>query len=337
MLEALDTAVLELDEADRVRSMNGAAEQCLGTGRERAEGQALALINGVPGELRNAIGATRSDHQRRHVRECHLAGGFYDCTIQPLPEQGILLELHDLHWEHQAQQLEQREMQTGMLDLLRRNLGHEIRNPLGGIRGAAQMMAAELGDRELGTLAQLIMREVDRIDELIQRFGQPRIEQVEVDIHYVIDEATELMTVEASGRVAVERDYDPSIPGLPGDPSALRQVFLNLVRNAIQADATTIRLRTRIEHGAALLQPGQSTLARIDVEDDGEGVPEKLRALLFLPLVTGRREGTGLGLALAQQVAAEHGGLLTYEPLERGSRFSLRLPLNGAPGVVNDG
>lgn len=333
MLETLDTAILQLDESNRIRLMNGAAEQCFGTGRDRAEGRDIGLLNGVPEDLQRAICATRDDHLRRHLRECHLAGGIYDCNIQSLHGRGTLLELHDLNWEHKAQQLEQREVQTGMLDLLRRNLGHEIRNPLGGIRAAAQMIATELGEQELGTLAQLIMREVDRIDELIQRFGQPRIEHSKVDIHHVIDEAIEVMTVESAGQVRIERDYDPSIPGLPGDASALRQVLLNLVRNAIQAAAGNIHLRTRVEHGAALLQPGQSTLARIDVEDDGDGVPEKLRALLFLPLVTGRRDGTGLGLALAQQVAAAHGGLLTYEALDRGSRFSLRLPLHGAEGA----
>jgi two-component system nitrogen regulation sensor histidine kinase GlnL len=336
MLESLDTAVLELDGSNCVRTMNNAAEQCFGTGRERAEGQALGRLHGVPEQLQQAVSATRGDRLRRHLRECQLAGGLYDCNIQPLPGDGILLELHDLHWEHQAQQLEQREVQTGLLELLRRNLSHEIRNPLGGIRAAAQMMAAELGETELGTLARLIMREVDRIDELIQRFGQPRIEQRKVDIHHVLDEAIDLMTVDDAVRVEIERDYDPSIPSLTGDASALRQVFINLIRNAIQAAAESIRLRTRIEHGAALLQPGQSMLARIDVEDNGEGVPEKLRALLFLPLVTGRRDGTGLGLALAQQVAAAHGGLLAYEALERGSRFSLRLPLNGPEARADD-
>jgi two-component system nitrogen regulation sensor histidine kinase GlnL len=236
--------------------------------------------------------------------------------------------------ELQWLQLQQREVQTGMLDLLRRNLGHELRNPMGGIRGAAQMLDAELHDKELGTLARLIMREVDRIEELIRRFGQPRLSHSKADLHQVIDEAVDLLQAESGGRVGIERDYDPSIPPLPGDASALRQVVLNLVRNAQQAGAQNIRLRTRVEHGAALLQAGQGMLARADVEDDGEGVPEELRALLFLPLVTGRRDGTGLGLAMAQQIAAAHSGLLSYEALDQGSRFSLRLPLNEQPLVA---
>jgi len=330
MLEALDTAVLEIDSQDCVRYMNRAAEQCLGNSRERVVGQRLMEVPGVPDELLLALEATRGDGNRRNVRACRLAGGLYDCNVQALDNARVLLELHDLQLEQQMQRLQLREVQTGMLGLLRRNLGHELRNPLGGIRGAAQMLAAELQDQELGTLARLIMREVDRIEELISRFGQVRLSRSSMDLHQVVDEAVDLLRAESAGSVGIERDYDPSIPALPGDASALRQVMLNLVRNAQQAGAGRISLRTRIEHGA-LLQPGQTTIARIDIEDDGEGVPERLRALLFLPLVSGRRDGTGLGLALSQQIAAAHGGLLSYESLDRGSRFSLRLPLTALP------
>lgn len=327
MLDVLDTAVLELNEHNRIELMNGAAERCFGTGKDRSQGMALNHIAGIPPDLCQAVTDTRNDQRRRHLRECRLAGGLYDCNIQATQNRHVLLELYDLRWEQQRQQMEQREVQTGMLELLRRNLGHEIKNPLGGIRGAAQMMAAELEEQELGTLARLIMREVDRIDELIERFGRPRLNYSEADIHKVADEAIELLLAESGGATTVERDFDPSIPKLLGDASALRQILLNLVLNAYQAGAGKILLRTRIEHGFALMQGPNGTAVRIDVEDNGEGVPDELRAMLFLPLVTGRRDGTGLGLAMAQQMAAAHGGLLSYEALEQGSRFSLRLPI----------
>jgi len=327
LLELLDTAVVEMDGQGRIEQMNGAAELCLGTGRDRARGQQLANLAGASAEVISAVAASCQDQRHRHVRECQMAGGMYDCNIQVLEDQRMLLELHDLKWEQQTQQMAQREIQTRLLELLRRNLGHEIRNPLGGIRGAAQMLAAELGDQELGTLARLVMREVDRIDELIRRFGRENVSHSQVGIHMIADEAIELLMAESAGSIRIQRDYDPSIPQISADVPALRQVMLNLVLNAYQAGADEVCIRTRIEHGAALLQAGQSTVLRVDVEDDGEGVPEHLRALLFLPLVTGRREGTGLGLALSQQIAAAHGGLLTFEALEPGSRFSLRLPL----------
>jgi len=224
-----------------------------------------------------------------------------------------------------------------MLELLGRNLGHEIRNPLGGIRGASQMLANELASPEMATLARLIMREVDRIDELIQSFGQPQLAQLEVDFYPLLDEVLSLVGVEFGRQATIERDFDPSIPSIQGDGTAIRRVLLNLLRNAFQAAATHITIRTRVEHGGALLQAVTTSLLRIDVIDNGEGVPESLRNLLFLPLVTGKRNGTGLGLALSQQIAAAHGGLLTYEPLGEeqggGSRFSFYLPLERSRAV----
>jgi two-component system nitrogen regulation sensor histidine kinase GlnL len=239
----------------------------------------------------------------------------------------VLLEFYDLKWQQQQNKMQLREVQTGMMDLLRRNLGHEIRNPLGGIRAAAQMMAAELAGRELATLAELIMREVDRIDELLARFGRPELNFEPLDIHFVLRETTDLLRLESADTVRIIQNYDPSIPAISGDSSALRQLFLNLLLNAYQAGASEIEIRTRVDYDRSLLKPGTSRVVRLDFKDNGRGVPESLRSMLFLPLVTGRRDGTGLGLALSQQIAAAHEGLLTYAPLEPGSRFTLRLPL----------
>ena len=327
MLDSLSTAVVELDELGCVRSMNAAAEHCLATGRERVKGWRFRDIGGIPAELSEAISATANEQRGRHISECRLAGGLFDCTIQPITGQGMLLELHDLKWQRQQSKIQQREVQTGMMDMIRRNLGHEIRNPLGGIRGAAQMMAAELAGRELGSLAELIMREVDRVDELLERFGQSELDCQPVDIHFVLQETTELLRLESAESVKIIQNYDPSIPKISADTSALRQVFLNLLRNAFQAGATEIEIRSRVDYDISLLQPGMGRVVRLDIKDNGCGVPESLRGMLFLPLVTGRRDGTGLGLALAQQIAAAHKGLLTYAPLEPGSRFTLRLPL----------
>lgn len=193
------------------------------------------------------------------------------------------------------------------------------------------MLAAELETPELATLARMIMREADRIDDLIQSLGQPQMAQQMVTIYPLLDEALGLLKAEFTRDIRIVRDFDPSIPPIKGDPSALRQVLLNLLRNAFEAHASTITLRTRVEHGGALLQTTNAALLRLDVMDDGDGVPESLRQLLFLPMVTGKRGGTGLGLALSQQIAAAHGGLLTYESraddTAPGSCFSFYLPL----------
>ncbi len=327
MFDSLSTAVIELDDQGRVVNMNTAAEHCLGIGRERAHAQPLQEIEGIPEALVLAISATANEQRARHLSECRLAGGVFDCSVQPQSGRHLMLELYDLKWQIQQNNMQQREVQTGMMDLLRRNLGHEIRNPLGGIRGAAQMMASELDGSELATLAVLIMREADRIDELLARFGRPELERQQVDVHFVLQETTQLISLESSDSVKLIQDYDPSIPAISADATALRQVFLNLLRNAFQAGASNIIIRSRVDHEGALLTPGVSRVVRLDIEDNGCGVPESLRSMLFLPMVTSRRDGTGLGLALAQQIAAAHGGLLTFTPLDSGSRFTLRLPL----------
>jgi len=306
--------------------MNTAAEHCLLVSRDRACGRYIGEVAEIPRELREAISHLPDSSPGARLHELSFGNRPYDCTIQRADNHDLLLEFHNLEWERLRLRLQQRELQTGMLELLSRNLGHEVRNPLGGIRGAAQMLADELESGEQATLARLIMRESDRIDELIQRFGQPELDRQEIHLYPLLDEALDLLAAEFGDAVKVERDFDPSIPEVSADASAIRRVFLNLLRNACQAGASVIGIRTRIEHGHALLQSGQGSVIRVDIVDDGQGVPESLRSLLFLPLVTGRRDGTGLGLALSQQIASAHGGLLTFQALERGSRFTLLLP-----------
>jgi two-component system, NtrC family, nitrogen regulation sensor histidine kinase GlnL len=332
ILDLMDTAVISLDGHDRILVMNSAAEHCLCVGRERAMVRPLADVASIPKEMLAAVRQCRESESGMRLHDLELGGGQYDCTLQPGERGTVLLELQNLEWEHKRHRLEQRELQTGLLELLSRNLGHEIRNPLGGIRGASQMLASELASPEMANLARLIMREVDRIDELIQSFGQPKLAEEPVQFYPLLDEVIDLVEIEFSEQAVFERDFDPSIPVFAGDAMAIRQVLLNLMRNALQAQSTRVVIRTRVEHGGALLQSATTSLLRIDVVDDGEGVPESLRNLLFLPLVTGKRNGTGLGLALSQQIAAAHGGLLSYEPVRAGpgggSRFSLYLPLS---------
>jgi two-component system nitrogen regulation sensor histidine kinase GlnL len=326
LLDLLDTGVVRLDESGRVLLMNNAAEHCLMISRDRARGRSLHEVADIPPELQEAVQHLSEDSQGLRLHELRMGESIYDCTIQRTGGRDLLLEFHNLEWERLRLRLQQRELQTGMLELLSRNLGHEVRNPLGGIRGAAQMLAEELESGELATLARLIMRESDRIDELIQRFGQPELDRRELQLYRLLDEALDLLQAEFGDAISVERDYDPSIPTVWADASALRRVIVNLLRNACQAGASVIVIRTRVEHGHSLLQSGQGSLVRLDIIDNGHGVPESLRSLLFLPLVTGRRDGTGLGLALSQQIASAHGGLLTFEALEQGSRFTLLLP-----------
>lgn len=330
-LDLLDTGVVQLDPSGCIEVMNSAAEHCLMVSRDRAMGHDIRGLAEVPQEIDKAVSHPPDSGYSLRLHELRLGNDLFDCTVKNTRNGDLLLEFHNLEWEQMRLRLQQREVQTGMLDLLSRNLGHEVRNPLGGIRGAAQMLAEELESGELETLARLIMRESDRIDELIQKFGQPELQKKPIDLYPLLDEALELLRLEFGEDVHVERDYDPSIPSIEADQSAIRQVIVNLLRNACQAGATQLTIKTRVEYSNALLQSGHSSVIRLDVSDNGHGVPDSLRTLLFLPLVTGRRDGTGLGLSLSQQIASAHGGLLTFEPLETGSRFSLHLPIgNGS-------
>ncbi|MBX3724847.1 MAG: PAS domain-containing sensor histidine kinase [Xanthomonadales bacterium] len=204
-------------------------------------------------------------------------------------------------------------------------LAHELKNPLGGLRGAAQLLARRVLDPDLRAYADIIVAEVDRLSELTARLLAPArpAAPIQVNVHGLLERVRLLVGAEVA---AIERDYDPSLPDCPGEPDRLVQVLLNLLHNALAAGARRIVLRTRAEH-AARLAGGRGRAVRVDVMDDGAGVPEAVRATLFLPLVSGREGGTGLGLALAHEIVSEHGGRIAYDSRPGATVFSVWLPL----------
>lgn len=211
-----------------------------------------------------------------------------------------------------------------------RALAHELKNPLGGLRGAAQLLARRVLDADLRAYAAIIVAEVDRLAGLTTRLLAPArpAAPVQVNVHGLLER---VRLLQDGQQATIVRDYDPSLPECPGEPDRLVQVLLNLVHNAQDAGARRIVLRTRAEHGARLAG-GRGRAVRIDVQDDGAGVPDAVRATLFLPLVSGRDGGTGLGLAIAHEIVAEHGGRIAYDSRPGATVFSLWLPLPaGAP------
>ena len=209
-----------------------------------------------------------------------------------------------------------------------RGLAHEMKNPLAGLRGAAQLLKRGTGDPDQQLLADLVISEADRLGALADRLLHPRGKATmrALNPHEVTERARALIVAEAGAEIVLERDYDPSLPDIRGDADALLQVLLNLMRNAMQASAKTITIRTRAEHGAVVGGHVLKRAMRIDVIDDGRGVPDEVRESLFMPLVSGRADGTGLGLALAQEIAHEHGGQLTFRSQPGRTIFSLTLP-----------
>ncbi|WP_133501672.1 two-component system sensor histidine kinase NtrB [Cognatilysobacter terrigena] len=212
-----------------------------------------------------------------------------------------------------------------------RGLAHELRNPLAGLKGAAQLLARRLDphDADGHALTSLIDAETVRLTALLDRLLSPAPAQphVPLNVHGVLERVLRLAESDAGWAVRLVRDYDPSLPDVDGDADRLTQATWNLVRNAIEAGASQVTLRTRAEHGARIGELVHPLALRLDISDDGRGVPAELADRLFLPLVSGRAEGTGLGLALAQQVVREHRGALSYRSRPGHTVFTLLLPL----------
>jgi two-component system nitrogen regulation sensor histidine kinase GlnL len=214
-----------------------------------------------------------------------------------------------------------------------KGLAHELRNPLAGLKGAAQLLARRAARRrdnqEERELIGLIDSEVGRLAALLDRLlapAPPRPPEP-LNIHAVLERVLRLAETDAGWAVRLLRDYDPSLPDLVGDGDRLTQAVWNLVRNALEAGAANVTLRTRAEHGLRIGEQAHALVLRLEIVDDGRGVPEALAEQVFLPLVSGRAEGSGLGLALAQQVAREHRGSLAYRSRPGHTVFTLLLPL----------
>ncbi|RMG27368.1 MAG: PAS domain-containing sensor histidine kinase, partial [Gammaproteobacteria bacterium] len=224
--------------------------------------------------------------------------------------------------------------QSRALNELVRGLAHEIKNPLGGLRGAAQLLESELADPALREYTSVIIEEADRLRALVDRLlgpsGLPRRERL--NLHEVLEHVRTLVLAEGHLGLRIERDYDPSIPELEADRDALVQAVLNIVRNAVEALAGegTIWLQTRTERQVTIGSVRHRLAASVRIIDNGPGVPEALRERLFVPLVTGRAQGTGLGLAIAQNLVGRHGGIIEFESRPGHTCFNLLLPLEAS-------
>lgn len=212
-----------------------------------------------------------------------------------------------------------------------RGLSHEIKNPLGGIRGAAQLLAAELPDAKLKEYTSVVIQEADRLRALVDRMFGPNqpLNKRMINIHELLEHIRRLMLAEVQKGLTIVTNYDPSLPEIPGDQDQLIQALLNIVRNAVQAmnRQGTLELRTRIERKFTMGQQVHRLVIRLDIIDNGPGIPEALINDIFYPLVTGRPEGTGLGLSISQDIIARHDGLIQCSSKPGRTVFSVYLPL----------
>ncbi|MES2858240.1 MAG: ATP-binding protein [Pseudomonadota bacterium] len=332
-LESLSTPVASLDGNGVVAGCNAAFAHWMGVGRRRLLGvpatalerdgaqlaEALALAGEAPLRLRRVILAFPGSEGVR----------FADLWLAPASDGGHWLEVHPVD---EFPGPDPALLLPSAMSASLRGLAHELRNPLAGIKGAAQLLARR-GDAEARELTGLIETEVGRLAALVDRLLTPAAPRPfePVNIHAVLERVLRLSESDAGWAVRLQRDYDPSLPELQGDADRLTQALWNLVRNALEAGAASVQLRTRAEHGVRIFDATHGLALRLEIVDDGRGVPAELAEQVFLPLVSGRAEGSGLGLALAQQVAREHGGSLAYRSRPGHTVFTLLLPLPSTP------
>jgi len=256
-------------------------------------------------------------------------------SATPLLEDGqlneILIELQQVDRHLRITKEEQLLAQQNTSRMLVRGLAHEIKNPLGGLRGAAQLLDLELHDPELKEYTQIIIAESDRLQELMDKMLGPNkpAHKSLLNIHEILERVRQLVAVEAGNNISLETDYDPSIPELFADKNQLIQALLNIVRNAIQAIQTSgrITLKTRIRRHMTIGRKRYRLAVKIDVIDNGPGIKPELMGQIFYPMITGRAEGTGLGLSIAQSLINQHSGLIECESEPGNTVFSIYLPL----------
>ncbi len=343
ILDSLTTSVVLVDMQQSVLHLNAAAETLLGASCNQAKGRPLSeLLRGgaLLVEVIERVIETQRPYSRRELPLRPAAGDselVVDCTISPFDETGLLIELSDATQHQRITRENALLAQVGGSRLMIRQLAHEIKNPLGGLRGAAQLLERQLNDATMREYTQVIINEADRLKTLVDTLlgpGHAPRKQL-INVHELVQHVWQLLKLEAPASVKIERDYDPSLPSIKLDRDQVIQAMLNLGRNALQAvsahtheNSRRVLLRTRARTHAYIGNRRHRLVACVQFEDDGAGVPEALRDTLFYPLVTGRTDGTGLGLAVAQDLVSRHDGLIEFESRPGRTVFTILLPFD---------
>jgi two-component system nitrogen regulation sensor histidine kinase GlnL len=350
VLDAVLDGVVVVDDRGRVELVNAEACRILETSAEAALGEPLERIATADAALATMVRTVlvtgrASIESERSVKRRFDEELFVDIAASPLLEGrqrvGVVLALRDRTIQRSLQQRASEREHLSAFGHIAAGIAHEVKNPLGGIRGAAEILAARASEGKTRDAAELIVREVDRIaslvDDLMLFTHGEDVRRTPFNIHRVLGDVVELMSMDpVAGGVELERRFDPSIPDLVGDPDRLTQVFLNLTRNALQAmeGRGTLQFETRItlSHRLAGADGGTMPTLLVTVADDGPGIAPEILDKVTTPLFTTRRGGTGLGLALARHWVARHGGTLRIESAPgEGTKIRVALPLGEPP------
>jgi len=339
--DLLATAVVVLDQSLRVVFCNQAAEILFGVSTRQLEGHQLSDTIGVADEVQAMLTDAVSeqfDIKRQHLGWQLPSRGVtqLDTTVTIQRETADVVVCVELREIDQQRKLDREERQADLTQAnkeLMRNLAHEIKNPLGGVRGAAQLLDRELPSDDLREYTQVIIKEADRLQDLVDQMLAPHRKarvMEPVNIHEVCERVRSLMMAEFPTGLRIRRDYDTSLPPIHGDREQLIQVVLNVARNAAQAlrGEGEIILRSRVARQVTIAKQRHKLALDLHVIDDGPGIPEEIRERVFYPLVSGHPQGHGLGLTLAQSFVHQHGGVIDVESRPGCTDFLIRLPID---------
>jgi two-component system nitrogen regulation sensor histidine kinase GlnL len=342
ILDSMGTAVLVFDTRFRLLSINQAGEVMLAHSARHVCGRTINELVLNAAEMIEQMTGTLGSGQIVNQRGCLLqlpdaANLRVNCTFTPMTDTAgnshVLVELRQIDHHLRIEQEERLITQQQATHELLRGLAHEIKNPLGGLRGAAQLLEREISDTGLKEYTHIIISEADRLQSLLDRMLGPRnLPDIQpVNIHEVLEHVRELVQIEAGESLQIKPDYDPSLPDLQADRDLMLQSILNIVRNAAQAleNVGRITLRTRIRRNFNIGSRKHRLVARIEVIDNGPGIKEELCKQIFYPMITGRSDGTGLGLSIAQALISHHQGLIECSSQPGKTVFTILLPLDG--------
>lgn len=341
-LDLLSTATLLVDAQRSIRYVNAAGENLFSASRRSVIGLPLSRLLGEPPELIQALDSASANNwsYTTHNLAVPMPDGalrHVDCTVTRVDAEraSLLLEIRPIDQQLKAVREEQLAQQQQVSRELVRNLAHEIKNPLGGIRGSAQLLERELDSPALREYTQVIIKESDRLQDLMKRLlsSHRTMQPAQVSIHEILERVRSLIHAEFPD-IRVRRDYDTSLPEITGDREQLIQAVLNIARNGAQAilgqpqqaAPGEIVFRTRAARHVTLAKRHYRLALELQVIDNGPGIPDSIRERIFYPLVTGRENGSGLGLTLAQSFVQQHGGTIDVISRPGSTCFTLILP-----------
>jgi two-component system, NtrC family, nitrogen regulation sensor histidine kinase GlnL len=344
VLDYLSTAVLVLNRRLRVCYMNSAAEALLGQSEARAAGSRPEdLVGQDDADLfeacRDVLGSGQSVTRRGAMFRTRDGNEIIaDLTFSlEQSSQHVIIEFQPINRLVRINRDDHAMFSQETTRKLVRGLAHEIKNPLGGVRGAAQLLERELEEERLKEYTRVIIDEADRLKNLVDRMLGPNREpaRTEVNVHAVIEHVLRLLDAESNGSISFRRDYDPSLPPVVGDEAQLIQAVLNIAANAAQAMAgrsnPTLCVRSRIVRRFTIGARLHRIVVQLDIIDNGTGITEDMLERMYFPMISGRPEGTGLGLAITQAIISQHGGTIECESIPGRTCFSVFLPVEESP------